>query len=224
MKTFTIDNATNHITLHGSAQEAEAISDSERFSSEAALAKLAAHWPAARLVHIWNILPGVTPVQKFKDRKTAVSRIWKALQSAGQTALAAPEGPPPALQATPVSPVGEAVPTISESQENAPATPLAPHSPHVAPEPAPAKHRATRTKKTPAATNQKTARQGSKTETILAMMKQPGGSTLRAIMEATGWQAHSVRGFISGTLGKKMGLTVASVKGDDGERTYSIKI
>ena len=41
-------------------------------------------------------------------------------------------------------------------------------------------------------------------------------------MKATGWQAHTVRGFISGTLGKKMGLTVASIKSDSGERTYSI--
>ena len=42
-------------------------------------------------------------------------------------------------------------------------------------------------------------------------------------MRATGWQAHSVRGFISGQLGKKMGLTVKSTKGEDGERTYSVK-
>ena len=42
-------------------------------------------------------------------------------------------------------------------------------------------------------------------------------------MKATGWQAHSVRGFISGTLGKKMGLKVASAKAEDGERSYSIK-
>jgi len=41
-------------------------------------------------------------------------------------------------------------------------------------------------------------------------------------MEATNWQAHSVRGFISGTLGKKMGLTVVSTRGENGERTYSI--
>jgi hypothetical protein len=52
-------------------------------------------------------------------------------------------------------------------------------------------------------------------------MKQPGGTTLKAIMASTGWQAHSVRGFISGTLGKKMGLTVVSTKGENGERTYS---
>ena len=42
-------------------------------------------------------------------------------------------------------------------------------------------------------------------------------------MKATGWQPHSVRGFLSGTVGKKMGLTVKSTKGEDGERTYSVK-
>jgi hypothetical protein len=43
-------------------------------------------------------------------------------------------------------------------------------------------------------------------------------------MKATGWQAHSVRGFLSGTVGKKMGLAVTSSKGDDGERRYSVKV
>jgi Protein of unknown function (DUF3489) len=42
-------------------------------------------------------------------------------------------------------------------------------------------------------------------------------------MRATNWQAHSVRGFISGTLGKKMGRTVKSSKREDGERVYQIK-
>ena len=42
-------------------------------------------------------------------------------------------------------------------------------------------------------------------------------------MKATGWQPHSVRGFISGAVGKKMGLTVESIKGEDGERNYSVK-
>ena len=83
MKNFTIENETNNITIHATAKEAEAVPNSERFSSEAALAKLAANWPAARLVDIWNSLPGETPVKKFKDRATAVSRIWKALQSRG---------------------------------------------------------------------------------------------------------------------------------------------
>ena len=42
-------------------------------------------------------------------------------------------------------------------------------------------------------------------------------------MKATGWQAHSVRGFMSGVLGKKMGLTVTSTKAEDGEHRYSVK-
>jgi hypothetical protein len=42
-------------------------------------------------------------------------------------------------------------------------------------------------------------------------------------MKATGWQPHSVRGFLSGTVSKKMGLAVVSTKAEDGERTYSVK-
>ena len=48
------------------------------------------------------------------------------------------------------------------------------------------------------------------------------GATLAEIMKATGWQAHSVRGFISGTLGKKMGVTVQSEKNPEGERSYRL--
>ena len=95
MKTFTIENETNNITIHGSAREAEAVPNSERFSNEAALTKLAANCPASRLVEIWNSLPGETQVRKFKDRATAVSRIWKALQNLEQAAPVAVEEPAP---------------------------------------------------------------------------------------------------------------------------------
>jgi hypothetical protein len=54
-------------------------------------------------------------------------------------------------------------------------------------------------------------------------MKRPDGATTKELMKATGWQAHSVRGFVSGTIRKKMGLAVTSTKGKDGERNYSIK-
>jgi hypothetical protein len=64
--------------------------------------------------------------------------------------------------------------------------------------------------------------EGSKTEKVLELLKRTGGATLAEIMKVTDWQPHSVRGFISGTLGKKMGLKVESVKGEDGERTYRI--
>jgi hypothetical protein len=69
----------------------------------------------------------------------------------------------------------------------------------------------------------KAAREGSKTETILGLLKRPGGVTLKELMKATGWQGHSVRGFLSAVVGKKMKLSVASTKSENGERTYSIK-
>jgi hypothetical protein len=93
----------------------------------------------------------------------------------------------------------------------------APQVPAVAPKKPKAGKRAT------AAEKPAQAREGSKTAQILELLKRPGGSTLKAIMAATEWQAHSVRGFISGALGKKMGLTVESTKGEDGQRTYSLK-
>jgi hypothetical protein len=67
------------------------------------------------------------------------------------------------------------------------------------------------------------ARDGSKTATILEMLKRPGGATAKELLKATNWQPHSLRGFLSGTVGKKMGLSVISTKGEDGERTYSLK-
>jgi hypothetical protein len=66
-------------------------------------------------------------------------------------------------------------------------------------------------------------RQGSKTSKVLDLVKRSGGATLKELTKATGWQAHSVRGFLSGALGKKMGLTVNSTKAEGGERRYSVK-
>jgi hypothetical protein len=67
------------------------------------------------------------------------------------------------------------------------------------------------------------ARQGSKTEAVLDLLKRPGGATAKELIKATGWQPHSVRGFLSGVVSKKMALAVTSTKGEDGERTYSVK-
>jgi hypothetical protein len=66
-------------------------------------------------------------------------------------------------------------------------------------------------------------RSGSKTAKILALLKRPGGATLPQLQKATGWQAHSVRGFLSGTLKKKMGLRVDSAKLEDGTRSYRVR-
>lgn len=66
------------------------------------------------------------------------------------------------------------------------------------------------------------ARDGSKTAKFISLLKRSGGATGKDLMKATGWQAHSVRGFISGVLARKMGLTVTSSV-ENGARRYSLK-
>jgi Protein of unknown function (DUF3489) len=108
---------------------------------------------------------------------------------------------------------------------------VAAHKANVAPSKARSGHKATPAKKaTKAAKSAKSPRkkatgahQGSKTAQVLDLLKRSGGATLKELMKATGWQAHSVRGFLSGALGKKMELTVTSTKAADEERRYSIK-
>jgi hypothetical protein len=95
---------------------------------------------------------------------------------------------------------------------------------HVAPKKGKATKKATTPKKAPkAAKKAGAARDGSKAAAVLDLLKRPDGATTAELMKATGWQAHSVRGFLSGTVGKKLGLTVTSTKVEDGERTYSVK-
>ena len=63
---------------------------------------------------------------------------------------------------------------------------------------------------------------GSKKSIILALLRRPEGATLAEVMTATGWQAHSVRGFISAVVTKKMGLTVESSRNEAKERNYRV--
>jgi hypothetical protein len=171
-KVYTID-AENNIGAH-TGQEVPAGATS--FASAGDLEAISTAWPAKRLMEIWNRLPNMTPVSKFTDRKTAVRRIWQALN----------------------------LPELPGAQ---------PHE-HAA---------KTASRKTGKAKGPAKAQAGeTKTERIIALLKRPEGATLKAIMTATGWQAHSVRGFISAQLTKRMGLKVKSFK-RAGERVYRIR-
>ena len=66
------------------------------------------------------------------------------------------------------------------------------------------------------------ARRGTKTAKILALLRRPAGASLPELRKATGWQPHSVRGFLSGAVKKKMGLHIDAVARDDGERAYRV--
>ena len=64
-------------------------------------------------------------------------------------------------------------------------------------------------------------REGSKTATVLALLRRKGGVTSAELIEATGWQPHTVRAFLAAVVRKKLGLRLASEK-TDGERVYRI--
>ena len=175
MKLFSIDR-DNNITAFTKRRDAEAATG-DTFRSQTELSELAAAWPASRLVEVWNSIPGYVPVKKFANRKTAVVRIWKAIQSLDGGVAARARNKARADQ------TGDATRT-----------------------PVP----------------QVVVRPDSKTGKVLAMLRRTEGATLQEIMNVTDWQAHSVRGFVSGTLGKNLRITVVSAKGVDGQRRYSV--
>jgi len=68
----------------------------------------------------------------------------------------------------------------------------------------------------------KQAESDSKQSHVVAMLRSPAGATIDAMMKATGWQQHSVRGFLAGVVRKRLNLKLSSKK-VDGKRIYQIK-
>ena len=178
VKTFSIDTENRMSLLTAEDTREPTPEGAERFQTERQLASLTASWPASRLIAIWNQLPGVQPVKRFTDRKTAIQRIWKVVQGMGPAEAELP--------------AGSGRKTGKSARHQVPKQ------------------------------GSKPSRANTKVATVIALLEGPSGASLKAIMGATGWQAHSVRGFISGQLGKRLGLRVKSFE-RDGERVYAIR-
>jgi hypothetical protein len=192
MKAFAIveTNVTAYPTVAEAKQAVAAAGDSEPRLAVTSQAELAASsLSVGQLVEIWNgfadVVPfdDLKPVRKFTDRKTAIARLWKAVQRLAP-APTVPTAGEPGAQGAP-----------KKARSRKAATPDRQAAP---------------------------AREGSKKAQVLELLRRPEGATLAALQEATGWQAHSVRGFLSGSLGKKMGLKVTRLKRDDGASVYAL--
>ena len=220
MTIFTIDNE-NSITAFATAEAAAAASTTpfDLFTDQKELAELLAGWPAERLLATYNSLPGVKPVKSLKDPKTAASKIWERVEKLGQMVAPEPEAAKPA--AASAKPKGgkkatgraqSAKAALAKGKATTKATP---------PKAAPKGKKGGKQAKPAEAP--KAARTGSKSEEVIAMLKRKNGATMAEIMAHTGWLKHTTRGWVSGFLGKKMGIAVESFKNDSGERTYRIK-
>ena len=73
--------------------------------------------------------------------------------------------------------------------------------------------------------NQESAKQKTtspnKSEQLVTLLRRPGGATLTSLMEVSGWQAHTVRGFLSRKVAKQLGLRLQSLR-LEGQRVYSV--
>jgi Protein of unknown function (DUF3489) len=82
---------------------------------------------------------------------------------------------------------------------------------------------ATAAVKTPLKTNEPKVARVTKQERVLTLLSQPEGASIEEMMQATDWQQHSVRGFLAGTVKKKLGFPLTSSKPNDGGRRYRIE-
>jgi hypothetical protein len=95
--------------------------------------------------------------------------------------------------------------------------------PKVSPPPLKRKAMQIGTAKTPVMAEEPTGERVTKQERMLALLSQPDGASIQEMMQATNWQQHSVRGFLAGTVKRKLGFSLTSSKPEDGVRRYRIE-
>jgi uncharacterized protein (DUF1501 family) len=196
MNTFTID-ANNNITAFASLEEARAakINRAEYFGSAQELTQLMASWPSKRPAEIWNSFARVAPFTSFTPVKRFTNR------------------------KVAVERIWKAIQALSAK--------VAKQAAHVATAKGMRKNDAQKgkrrhTARAAAKVTGNFAREGSKKSEVIDLMRRSQGATLAEIMELTGWQTHTVRGFVSGTLIKKLGLKIESFRSNEKERTYRV--
>jgi predicted ribonuclease toxin of YeeF-YezG toxin-antitoxin module len=194
---FTIDTE-NNITAHETTPAGQ--DGLILFATEKALSSATAAWPISRLVDIWNSFAGtpgfdgLKPVKKFENKTKATKRIWEAIQRLL-----------PAAAAT----------NVSDAAKASYAAPAAAKTKKGSKSAAPKSKKASKPAGEP-----KTPREGSKLELVIKMINRKGGVTLAKMMEETGWQAHTCRGFMS-TLTRKTGVEFTSTRREsDKARVY----
>jgi hypothetical protein len=197
MNTFTID-ANNNVTAFASLDQARAakIHNAEYFGSSQELAKLVASWPRNRTVDVWNSFAGVAPFTALKPVKRFTDR---------KAAVARIWEAVQVLLANVAKPAAHVAPAKGKRNKDAPKSKRRHTAPAAAKDPV------------------NSAREGSKKSEVIDLMRRSQGATLAEIMELTGWQSHTVRGFVSGTLIKKLSLKVESFRSNEKERTYRVK-
>jgi Protein of unknown function (DUF3489) len=79
------------------------------------------------------------------------------------------------------------------------------------------------TAKTPSQAHEPRVERVTKQERALTLLSQQNGASIEEMMQATDWQQHSVRGFLAGTVKKKLGFSLTSLKPNDGIRRYRIE-
>jgi hypothetical protein len=77
--------------------------------------------------------------------------------------------------------------------------------------------------KTPSKADEPKVARATKQERVLTLLSQSEGASIEEMMQATDWQQHSVRGFLAGTVKKKLGFSLTSLKPDGGVRRYRIE-
>ena len=191
--TFTIDTDNNITALETAPAAQDGL---VAFATEKEFTKATAEWPISRLVEAWNSFAGVAPfddlksVKKFENRGKATKRIWAAIQRLGR-AIAPHTPQTTAGQAPAAAPKKASKTQAAQSQK--------------APEPA---------------SESKIPREGTAKAKVIAMIQRKGGASLESIQKETGWQAHTVRGFMS-TLTAKTGVAFTSTRREsDKARVY----